>query len=256
MADDVDLRLEASRLSRADAISRHIEADISSGQVATGQRLGTKEELRRRFGVAPATLNEAIKLLNSRGLVEARSGPGGGVFVASPAARMRQGPLIMGFEWVRATAAEYRQVRSALEPIVYLEAARHHSRSQLRALYTVVARMEAHSGDLRAYIRDNTAFHRSVASMVKNVPLRSIYVTLLDFMENAVVQTEQPVTRENIEVHRELADAIAGGEGPKLERAIRHHNDMMVAEGMFERAAGGRRRRGPVAAQTRKNSRT
>lgn len=232
-SEEVDLRLEESRLSRAEAISRRIEADISAGVLATGERLGTKDELRRRFGVAPATLNEAIKLLDTRGLVEARSGPGGGVFVASPAARMRQGPLIMGFEWVRATAAEYRQVRSALEPLVYQEAARHCRPAQVRALHAAVDRMESHRHDLRAYLRDNTAFHRSVASMVTNVPLRSIYVTLLDFLENAVVQSDQPVAAENIEVHRELTEAIGAGDGPQLEAAIDHHNRMMLTGGMF-----------------------
>jgi GntR family transcriptional regulator, transcriptional repressor for pyruvate dehydrogenase complex len=69
--------------------------------------------------VAVATVNEAVKLLDTRGLVEARPGPGGGVFVASPASRMLAGPMIMGFEWTEASMADYHEVRNALEPIIY-----------------------------------------------------------------------------------------------------------------------------------------
>ena len=72
----------SSRLSRAEELARGIEDDIAAGVLSTGDRLGTKDDLRQRFNVAVATLNEAIKLLESRGLVEARSGPGGGVFVS------------------------------------------------------------------------------------------------------------------------------------------------------------------------------
>lgn len=241
MAGYADLHLAESRLSRAEAMAREIEADISSGVLTTGDRLGTKEDLRQRFGVAMATVNEAVKLLHTRGLLEARSGPGGGIFAASPAARMRHGPLIMGFEWVKATLPEYRQVRYALEPLVYRDAAFKHSAADIRALGRIVDRMQTHHGDLRAYLSDNTAFHRSVATMVENVPLRSIYVTLLDFFEDAVLKIDElrVVTRENIDVHRALVVAIDNGEGPELEAAIERHNRQMLAQAMFVSPARG-----------------
>ena len=94
MSTDDQPILRHSRLSRAEALAREIEEEISAGVVTTGDRLGTKDDLRRRFGVAAATVNEAVKLLETRGLAGARPGPGGGVFVASPAERMRGGPML------------------------------------------------------------------------------------------------------------------------------------------------------------------
>src|SRR6266700_8437889 len=116
------LILQNSRLSRAEALAREIEEEISTGVLNTGDRLGTKDDLRQRFNVAVATVNEAVKLLDTRGMVEARPGPGGGVFVASPASRKRSGPMIMGFEWTGASVDEYQEVRSVLEPLIYLHA--------------------------------------------------------------------------------------------------------------------------------------
>jgi GntR family transcriptional repressor for pyruvate dehydrogenase complex len=228
-------RLRSSRLSRADELARAVEDDISAGVLSTGDRLGTKEDLRVRFNVAVATVNEAIKLLESRGLVEARSGPGGGVFVASPSARMRQGPLMMGFKWAETTMAEYHEVRGALEPLVCRQAARHHSASDIRALHRIVDKMEASLGDPLAYGRLNTSFHRRVAKLSRNAPLRTLYVTLIDFFEFTLEQTDLPdaVDPENIEIHRELVDAIDAGEGRQLDAAMRRHDTNRLALGLF-----------------------
>ena len=225
MSTDDQAILRHSRLSRAEALAREIEEEISAGVVTTGDRLGTKDDLRRRFGVAAATVNEAIKLLETRGLAGARPGPGGGVFVASPADRMRGGPMFMGFEWAGATAADCREVRSALEPIICRHAARHRTEADIRALRAILASMSAHLDDPRAYSRYSAAFHRRIAKLTPNVPLRSMYVTLLDFFENEAAGGDLPATVHpgNVDVHRQLVDAIEQGEGPELEGAIRRH---------------------------------
>ena len=225
MSTDDQAILRHSRLSRAEALAREIEEEISAGVVTTGDRLGTKDDLRRRFGVAAATVNEAIKLLETRGLAGARPGPGGGVFVASPAERMRGGPMFMGFEWAGATAADYHEVRSALEPIICRHAARHRTEADIRALRAILASMSAHLDDPRAYSRSSAAFHRRIAKLTPNVPLRSMYVTLLDFFENEAAGGDLPATVHpgNVDVHRQFVDAIEQGEGPELEGAIRRH---------------------------------
>jgi GntR family transcriptional regulator, transcriptional repressor for pyruvate dehydrogenase complex len=230
--------LQHSRLSRAEALAREIEEEISAGVLNTGDRLGTKDDLRQRFNVAVATVNEAVKLLDTRGMVEARPGPGGGVFVASPATRMRSGAMFMGFEWTEASMADYHEVRNALEPIIYHHAARHRSEADIRALRSILANMAAHLDQPRAYARYNTAFHRRIAKLSPNAPLRSMYVTLLDFFENdlAVENLPDAVHPDNIDVHRQLVDAIEQGDMAELELAIRRHDSHRLNLGMFKPA--------------------
>lgn len=247
--------LRSSRLSRAEALAREIEGDISAGVLSTGDRLGTKDELRQRFNVAVATVNEAVKLLDTRGLVEARPGPGGGVFVAGPASRLRGGPMIMGFRWTEATMADYHEVRSALEPIICRHAARDRTEADIRALRSIVRDMAAHLDQPLAYARLNTAFHRHVAALSRNAPLRSLYVTLLDFFEKDLTVEDLPpvLSAENVEVHRQLVDAIESGRRNTVEAAILRHDNHRVALGMFEPAeqpaAAGRRVTRPVLAE-------
>jgi DNA-binding FadR family transcriptional regulator len=230
--------LPGSRLSRAEALAREVEEEISAGVLTTGDRIGTKEELRQRFNVAVATVNEAVRLLETRGLVEARPGPGGGVFVAGPASRRRSGPLIMGFEWTEATTADYHEVRGALEPLICRHAARNHSDWDIRALQAILAKMQANLEDPQAYVRYNTAFHRRMAKLTTNAPLRSLYLTLLDFFEHDLAREPFPAVLNtvNIEIHRELLSAIDLGEGPELEAAMRRHDENRVSLGMFSPA--------------------
>ena len=228
--------LQSSRLSRAEALAREIEEEIAAGIRNTGDRLGTKDDLRLRFGVAVATVNEAIKLLDTRGLVEARPGPGGGVFVASPASRKRGGPMIMGFEWTGAGLDDYIEVRNALEPPIYNHAMHYRTEADVRALRVIVASMAAHLDQPRACARYNTAFHRRVARLCPNIPLRSFYVTLLDFYEQDLVAAQgmpEVLNPDNAEVHQHLVDAIEARDPAVLAAAIRDHDTNRLELGVF-----------------------
>jgi DNA-binding FadR family transcriptional regulator len=234
MSTSTDI-LRGSRLSRAGAMAQELEDEISAGVLNTGDRLGTKDELRQRFNVAAATVNEAIKLLGNRGMVEARPGPGGGVFVAGPSSRIRSGPMIMGFRWSEATLADYHEVRGALEPLICRHAARNRQGSDVRALRTILATMESHLDRPLDYARLNTAFHRRIAKLSTNAPLRSLYLTLLDFYETDVHSQQLPpvVASENIAVHQQLLDAIEAGGELALDEAMRRHDEHRASLGMF-----------------------
>jgi DNA-binding FadR family transcriptional regulator len=227
----------SSRQSKALQLANHVEQDISEGVLRSGDRLGTKTELRERFGVAVATVNEAVKLLDSRGLVDARPGPGGGLFVAAPESRLNHGPMILGFAWADATMADYHEVRSALEPIIVRHAARTRTRADIAALTAILDRMEHHLEDSPSYASDNTALHLRIAKLTPNVPLRSTYVTLIDFFQHNVEATDLPpaVNARNLEVHRRLVDAIARGEGPWVEEAMHEHDENRAAGGLWRR---------------------
>ncbi|HUZ36854.1 MAG TPA: FCD domain-containing protein [Streptosporangiaceae bacterium] len=120
-----------------------------------------------------------------------------------------------------------------------IEAARFRTEADIRALRSTLATMAAHLDQPRAYTRYNTAFHRRVAKLSPNAPLRSMYVTLLDFFENdlAIENLPAAVHPENVDVHRQLVDAIEKGEAPELEWAIRRHDGHRLNPGMFEPGA-------------------
>jgi GntR family transcriptional regulator, transcriptional repressor for pyruvate dehydrogenase complex len=213
---------------RAEAVARDLEHEILGGGLAPGERLGTKDDLRQRFGVAVATVNEAVRLLEMRGLIEARPGPGGGVFVANSSVRVALKRSGMEAMWGAARYADCLAVRNVLEPIVCRQAATHSADADVRSLRDILAEMERHTADPPKYFALSWALHRRIARLCRNAPAHSIYLTLLDFLEDGL-QAADPRgfdVAADIEVHRELVDAIEAGPGPRLEAAIERHAAM------------------------------
>jgi len=216
--------LLGARVSRAELVARELEREIVDER-DPGERLGTKDDLRKRFGVAVATVNEALRLLETRGLIEARPGPGGGVFVSRPAVRVAFSHIVLGFKTGSTTYEECLEVRDALEPLIDGHAARYHRASDVRELRRIVKEMERAVSDPATFFKCNWALHRRIAQLCRNAPLRNMYLALIDFLELSVDHAEFAKFDGAglLEVHRDLVDAIDVGEGPELDAAIREH---------------------------------
>src|SRR6266571_6175374 len=64
------------RQSLSDRLARRIRAMILRGDYSQGDRLPTIMEMARRFGVGHPTIREALKKLETMGIVEIRHGSG------------------------------------------------------------------------------------------------------------------------------------------------------------------------------------
>src|SRR3954462_6312491 len=155
--------LLVARVPRAERVARDVEAQVLGGGLAPGARLGTKDDLRQRFGVAVATVNEAVRLLEMRGLIEARPGPGGGVFVANSSVRVALKRNGLQATWGAARFADCLAVRNGLEGLVCRDAATNRTAEDVAALRALVAAMERHADDSDAYFELNWALHRRIA---------------------------------------------------------------------------------------------
>jgi DNA-binding FadR family transcriptional regulator len=215
----------SSRVPRAEAVARDLELEILGDGLAPGERLGTKDDLRQRFGVAVATVNEAVRLLEMRGLIEARPGPGGGVFVARSSVRVALKRNGLRATWGAARFSDCLVVRNALEPTVCHDAASYHGEDDVTAMHRILDEMERDGDDARAYLEHNWALHRRIAKLCRNAPLHSIYLTLLDFLEDglAVGELVEFDVGADLELHRELVAAIEDGPGPRLDAVVARH---------------------------------
>ncbi len=225
---DAEARLASLHLRRPQALARAIEEEIAQRGDAPGTRLGTKAELRERFGVASTTVNEAIRVLEHRGVVRAKPGPGGGVFVAERSGWVALSQLVLDFKHSAASIAEVLAVREALETLIAGDAARHHRPRDLRELGELIDEMAAHVGETGAYLRANWAFHRRAADLCANAFARSLYLGLLDLAEAdlAGVEGRGPFDGSaNLLTHRELRAAIGSRDLDRVGAAVRRHNE-------------------------------
>ncbi|MBN9548376.1 MAG: FadR family transcriptional regulator [Alphaproteobacteria bacterium] len=219
-------RLEGSL---AEELVRRIEAMILERRDEGNARLGSKEELRQGFQVSHGTMNEAIRVLETRGLVELRRGPQGGVFIASPSVFLRLSNVFLGFRNNSESIQDCLAVRDQLEVLTAVEAAKAaKSRpDDVREMYRLYERMVETSSELQVSLKWNWELHRCISRMGGNNILTGIYLTLLDYIEQELDVVAPASTEERVrcilKMHRDIVDAIASGDVERAAAAARLH---------------------------------
>jgi DNA-binding FadR family transcriptional regulator len=221
-----------SRQSRSESVGDALESWIKERALEPGARLGTKDELRSRFKVAVATLNEALRMLETRGVIELRPGPGGGVFAAQPPALVRFGRKLLTLDGEAATVADSLLVREALESLIVTDAVQHRSDADLDALRELVERMRAGEAAID-YLRANWALHRRIAEISPNRMLCHIYCGLLDYAEERIrhISPDRLVDSpgDGTAVHHDLVEAIARRDLDAARASVQAHARLTTA---------------------------
>src|SRR5512142_389420 len=87
MPDNTSQLFHAVRVGRAsNDIVQQIKANIFEGKLNPGDRLPSEKELIEHFGVSRITVRDAMRVLESQGLIEIKVGASGGAFVTKPSA--------------------------------------------------------------------------------------------------------------------------------------------------------------------------
>src|SRR5271170_2104163 len=131
----------APTATRPEQAAEHL-AGLSAA-AEPGSRLGTKEELRAVCGVSVGTFNEALRLVQARGLVTVRAGRVGGLFASRQSPLVRLGNSVLAIDDDAMSVADAVRIRDALEPLLVEDAARHRSADDLDALGQGLRRMRA-----------------------------------------------------------------------------------------------------------------
>jgi DNA-binding FadR family transcriptional regulator len=213
----------------------HVAAEriTSLAQTLTpGARLGTKTDLRQTVGVSVGTFNEALRILQSRGVVSVRSGPGGGIFAAAQSPMVRLGNSVLALDADATSVAEAVRIRDALDPLLVADAIRHSSESDIQAMREPLALMSAavDSLDATAFTRANWTLHAEIAAVSPSAILRSFYCSLLEIIEShtvSVLPAREPLAMylgERYDLHAALVDAIEARAADKAKALIHAHN--------------------------------
>ncbi len=197
-----------------------------------GQRLGTKEDLRTSCGVSVGTFNEALRMVQARGLITVRSGPGGGLFASRQSPMVRLGNSMLSLSDDAASVAEAVRLRNALDPLLVEDAIEHASAHDVAALRAKLDQMKvaASAADSTTFIRTSWDLHARIAEISPSAILRSLYLNLLEIIDSHLLAVqsvdEQPLpdyVKNRYQLHVDLVDAIADRD-PQALQIIKEHN--------------------------------
>ncbi|NVK61558.1 MAG: FadR family transcriptional regulator, partial [Rhodobacteraceae bacterium] len=187
------------------------------------------------------TVREAMRILEAQGLVETRTGPGGGSFVGEVTGERARALLANYFYFRDLSISDIYQLRKLLEPEVAASLAGRLSEEQLSQLEEVIAEYPLPARDVdeeRAQHVSSLKFHALLASWAEN-PLLAFTV---EFMTQ--ILTELTVWRRLYEPQNralwqkgrsyqtELVDALRKNDASRARAVMRAH--MEVAESLMK----------------------
>jgi DNA-binding FadR family transcriptional regulator len=219
----------------ADVVADRIRELIVSGALGDGERLPRLEDLLEEFGVSGPSMREALRMLESEGLITVQRGSIGGAVVHRPDAKTAAYTLALV---LRSRGTKLRDVVEAmalLEPVCASLCARRSDRKktvvrQLRKINATARDLV--DGDEVAYNEAMTSFHKTVVKGCGNGTLSllvgALEVNLLTWSEATAAHGTYPtraVRLKNLARHGELCDLIEAGDDEEVARVMREHID-------------------------------
>jgi len=226
-------------------IAAQIRRHVVDGRLRPGDQLPSERVLAARFQVSRASLREAIRTLESTGLVQIRSG--NGTYVASKLDVVLS-PWRSGTNQEHDAARAAFEARKILEPSIAALAAARATDADIRRMVSVLARQARHVASGDTGMEWDTAFHSLLARSTKNGLLRKLNEAIVDGLretrERSLHAPGRPV--RSLAGHRRILDAIRARSPGRARRAMLRHlqdierNIVKVGTAKVGRAVGAR----------------
>ena len=229
------------RRSRPARVAEEIKGWVVAHALGPGDRLPGESEMMARFGMAKGTIREAMRILEAQGLVETRTGPGGGGFVGQVSTERARSLLANYFYFRNLTVGDIYQVRRALEPVLAEELAGRLGAAEieeLRSLADACARPAADLDEEREQHIASLRFHARLADHAGNELLGFIIGFMAEALSDITVARElfappNPELRRTGHAYQtELIAALAAGDGAAARRIMTAH--METAQRLME----------------------
>jgi GntR family transcriptional regulator, transcriptional repressor for pyruvate dehydrogenase complex len=211
-----------------EGIVEQVADRVLRGQLRPGERLPSEREMTAQFGVSRSTVREALRVLESEGLVRSRPGDPHGpeVLPFSPVGLRKSVTRLVHVDEVR--LADLVQFRMLLEGSANLLAARLATEEELAAMGTALAAMRAAlDRGYEEFSRADVAFHDTVARASRSLLIQICADVVREVVLGLISQkiAEAPDRRElmaeSLRHHAEVLDALRARDGPRASRLAR-----------------------------------
>ena len=229
-----NFQVRATKLSHL--VAERLRNQIASGEISAGDTLPSETELMKQMGVSRPTLREAMRVLESEGLLQLGRGARSGAAILAPSIERaaRYGALYLTTEGT--TIGDIHQVRTLLEPSLAAQHAENSKKQVIKSLQECVEDQERALAE-RNYphaVAAVSEFHSQLVRYSSNSALRllagmlqAIAANIYPLMALNGTRSDQQLvyrrTHQSSEAHAKLVKLIAAGKAPEAERFWRDY---------------------------------
>jgi GntR family transcriptional repressor for pyruvate dehydrogenase complex len=219
----------------SDSITAQIERLIVDGRLKPGDPLPSERDLAKHLGVSRPSLREALLVLESRGLVQARRGGGFGVTdVTGPTIT---DPLVHLLQGHPSTIDDVLELRHGLECVAAYFAAIRATDADAKRLRVMAAAMKRRRAT-RDPLEDadlDVDFHMAIAEASHNVALLHVMRGIFNLMRSNMLRSREVLYRqpENVALlddqHAAIVKAIVARDHDAARAAANLHLSFIQA---------------------------
>lgn len=214
-----------------------IQAAIMDGRLQPGDRLPSQRELVALFQTSRASIREALRVLEHKGLVEIKLGVSGGAVIKTPGTEPITDVLTLLLQQKRVSADHLAEFRESIEGDVAALAAERASAEAVLHLEDILKQAEdclGHDGGTPYdFIRMDIRMHIALAEISGNpvfvAVTRMVHETILGFYDRFTFRRHD-VLEENHRDLRAIVAAVKAGERTQARalaldhvRRFQHH---------------------------------
>lgn len=203
-----------------DLILNQIKELILEGKLRPGDKLLPERELMEMFKVGRTSLREALKVLESQGLVE-RSQKG--TFISQNYHEFFSDSLMYHIYLSDTELEDIFETRRILEKeLTYLAAKRASSEDLMTILKTIKGMEKAiEARDQKEYADMDLLFHESIAKASKNIVMQDLYNSIKNLVFRTV--NKAGIINESLEFHQKIYHAIRQGQAHEASQLMLGH---------------------------------
>jgi GntR family transcriptional repressor for pyruvate dehydrogenase complex len=188
-------KIVVPRMRISDQIRDELKRMILEGELKRGVKLPTEEHLAGQLKVSKVSVREALRNLETDGLIEKRRGARGGSFVAHPGTEKMGEWVINYFRIGMITPEELVDFRQTLEPALVALAAERRTDKDLRAIKSVIDEIEKGIRRGKASTPKAVEFHRLIGEACHNRLISMVMEALVKVFEEILAKI--PLTLED-----------------------------------------------------------
>lgn len=219
---DIDMK-PIKRVRVVDSVSEKLLGAIREGKFIAGEKLPPEHELAETLQVSRNALREAVRQLETMGIVTVKHGDG--TYVNRVTGNSLVTRALQFFTLGGRTLIDLVEAREAIEVTAAMLAAERAGDEEIEALMGLVHEMDEVIASPGEYVEKDFAFHVMVVEASRNGVLCELFSTIQDILmvQLRKIMELYGVTRESYDYHRKIALAIANKDSLAAGSAMRDH---------------------------------
>jgi GntR family transcriptional regulator, transcriptional repressor for pyruvate dehydrogenase complex len=203
-------------------VAERLVQEISDRRLNPGDELPRERNLAESYGVGRSSVREALRMLESRGLI---ASPGGGRLVVADYANPLNQSLALLLRMHDGDLGELFEIRRILEVESAGLAAQRRSSQDLEAMRAAQLSMQDGIASAERYVDGDVRFHLAVAAATHNRVATYMMRAIRDVLHRALLSIYQiqGSPERSLGQHRQILNAIAARRSDQARERMRQH---------------------------------